>query len=85
MGEEEVIKLLHLFPLLSFLSAVVFSFYNILFLITVFFSVIRLFALRKFDTAEILRIRKNIFSPIWSIYEFAIYGIIGGINLWYTN
>jgi len=76
MGEEEVIKLLHLFSLLSFFSAVVFSFYNILFLVTVFFSVVRLLALRKFDTAEILRIRKNIFLPIWSIYEFVLYGAL---------
>jgi len=77
MGEDEIIKLLNLFPLLSLISAVIFSFYNLLFLLTVFFSVVRLLALRKFNPAEILRIRKNIFSPIWSIYEFAIYGVLG--------
>jgi len=77
MGEEEIIKLLNLFPLLSLLSAVIFSFYYHLFLLTVFFSVVRLLALRKFDPVGILRIRKNIFSPLWSIYEFAIYGVLG--------
>jgi len=77
MGEEEIFNLLHLFPLLSLISAVIFSFYHLLFLLTVFFSVVRLLALRKFDPAEILRIRKNIFSPLWSIYEFAIYGVLG--------
>ena len=76
--KEKIIKLLYLFPCLSLIISLAFAFYQPLFLITVLFSMVRLFTLRKINIEEnIFRIRKNIFSPLWSIYEFAIYGALG--------
>lgn len=76
---EKIVKNL---PLFSFALSISFSFINPVFLITSLFSMIRFFSLRRIDTKrEINKIRRNVFLPQWSLYEFLIYGIFSLLGL----
>ena len=75
---RRLVALTRLFPALSLLLSVVFALYNPWFLVTTFFSAVRLAAVRRTDLeGEIFRIRKRFLSPVWSVYEFAVYGLLG--------
>jgi hypothetical protein len=68
-------------PAISLAAAAVVSFFNPIFIISVVFSLVRLIAARRIDVVgNILQIRKNFLTPIWSIYEFLIYGFLGIFN-----
>lgn len=81
MSQAKGIKLLKRLPLISLIFSLGFSFYNLAFLITSFFSLIRIIALRNFKIEDVWRIRKNLFLPHWSLYEFLIYGALGIFHL----
>jgi len=78
---EKSLKLLEKIPLVSLIISLLFSFFNLIFLITVPFSLIRMRAVNKIKIENIHKMRSNIFSPLLSIYEFGIYGILGVLGL----
>lgn len=79
---RNVEKLAKNLPLVSFAVSLFFSFINPVFLITSFFSMVRFFSIRKINAKrEIIKIRRNVFSLKWSLYEFLIYSILGVLNL----
>lgn len=69
--------MLRTFPLISIILSIMFSIFNRWFLVTTFFGIVRSIETVRITHATIKEIRKNFFSPVWSLYEFAIYGIIG--------
>lgn len=79
---KRIEKIAKTLPFFSFILSIFFSLINPFFLITSFFSIIRFFSLRKVNIKkEINRIRRNIFLPQWSLYEFLFYGILGLLHL----
>ncbi len=79
---KNIEKLVNNLPLFSFVISLVFSFINPVFLITSFFSIIRFFFIRNIDVKkEIKKIRRDIFSLKWSLYEFLVYGIFGILHI----
>lgn len=79
---EAYLSLLKLWPTLSLVISAVLSFFQPVFLISAGFAVVRLIALKRVDVSQqISKIRKNILTPIWSIYEFLAYGLIGFFRL----
>lgn len=78
---QKISSLLRNLPLLSFGVSLGFSFVNHWFLITSFFSLIRFAVTRKVSLENIHRIRTNLLSPVWSLYEFGIYGFLGILHL----
>lgn len=84
-GKDRVgayLSLLKLWPTLSLVVSAVLSLFQPVFLISTGFAVVRLIALKRVDVPqEISKIRKNILTPIWSIYEFLAYGLIGFFRL----
>lgn len=81
IGREESIKWLRRIPFISLILSLAFSFYNLIFLVTFIFSFVRLIALKNFRIEDIWRIRRNLFLPQWSLYEFLIYGIFGMFHM----
>lgn len=81
IGQKNLLKLLKVIPLISFLISFLFSFHNLIFFITSFFSFVRLFSLKGFRVENTAKIRRNIFLPQWSLYEFLIYGAFGAFHL----
>lgn len=77
MSKGRALKLLKILPLSSFVLASIFAFSSPIFLITAFFSVIRLVSLNDFKIEDIWRIRRNVFSFQLSFYEFFLYGSFG--------
>ena len=51
--------------------------FNPLFLNTSLWSVVRLAALRRVDIHQVAKLRLQLWHPIWSLYEFAIYAGFG--------
>jgi 4-hydroxybenzoate polyprenyltransferase len=80
INQNTLLKLFKNHPIISLIISLFFSFYNRIFLITSFFSLVRLMALREFKIEDVKMVRKNLILPQWSLYEFLIYGIIGIIN-----
>ena len=78
---EMALKLLKILPLTSLFVSLAFSFYNLIFLNTSFFSLLRLFSLENFKIEKIHQIRSNFFSLPLSFYEFFIYGVFGLFHL----
>lgn len=74
-------KALKVVPLFSLGFSLIFSLYNPIFLITAIFSIIRFLAVKKIEIKKINQVRKNLLSPVWSLYEFLIYGILGVLHL----
>jgi len=74
---KRILNLLKGLPLSSLIISLGFAFFNPLFLVSSFFSSVRIAALRKFKIEDVRKIRRNIFLPHWSLYEFGIYGILG--------
>lgn len=75
---RKLVAFARLFPSLSLLLSVALALYSPWFLVTTFFSAVRLAAVLRADLeGEIFRIRKRLLSPVWSVYEFGVYGLIG--------
>lgn len=70
-------------PVFSFVISLIFAiFLDKVFFVTVFFSMIRFFSVRRINLRkEIVKIRKNVFSLELSLYEFLIYGILATVHL----
>lgn len=81
INPKRALNLLKRLPLTSLIISLGFVFLNPFFLISSFFSSIRFVALRKFKIKDIEKIRRNLFSFHWSLYEFGIYGILGVLRL----
>lgn len=58
----------------SIMLSLVLSFFNRIFLISVFFSALRLFSLAR--VTSFTEERKRVFSPFYSIYEFLFYALL---------
>ncbi|MCK4527773.1 hypothetical protein KAW18_10420 [candidate division WOR-3 bacterium] len=78
---KNVSRLLRNLPLISLVVSLGFAIINPLFLITSAFSIVRFITIRRVTLKNIQRVRANFFSPIWSLYEFGIYGILGTLHL----
>ena len=76
---KKIKKLVRSMPIVSLLISLLFAIFNPIFLITSFFSLVRLKALRKIDSTDHCKIRFSAFgpfiSPLYSSYEFAVYGV----------
>jgi len=74
-------NLLFVFPCVSIILSIMFSFYNPIFLVTTIFSIVRTFSLRRTREKDLVRIRlsstRPFLSPVYSSYEFLIYGLFG--------
>jgi hypothetical protein len=78
---DNIIAFIRKLPLLSILISLFFSFINLWFLTTTLFSFLRYIYVRKVTFVNIHNIRTNLLSPIWSLYEFMVYGILGVLNI----
>lgn len=78
--------LMYLFQAMSIAAALAASIVQPWFLVTVLFSLVRLLALLRTDVAgTIFVIRKGLWSPLWSLYEFAVYAVIGWCGVFAAN
>lgn len=75
------IRLMKIFPIISLFCSSVFSFFNIVFLINIPFSLLRLTEAKSIRLEKIQAVRSNLFSPLLSLYEFLIYGVLGLFDL----
>lgn len=72
------IILMYLFSAASIIAAIAASFLQPWFLVTAIFSLVRILTLSRTDVAgTIFVIRKGLWSPLWSLYEFAVYAVLG--------
>ena len=78
---KAILDLLKRLPLASLIVSLGFALLNPFFFINSFFSLIRFSAVRRFKIENIRKVRRNIFSLHWSLYEFGIYGILGLLHL----
>jgi hypothetical protein len=79
---KSVVTLIKTLLIISFVVSLVFSFFNPLFLITSFFSLVRLSTIRKINIIKKIKaLRRNIFSFQWSLYEFLIYALLGMLKI----
>ncbi len=76
MNLQNALNLLKILPTLSLFSSLAFSFFNLVFLNSAFFSLLRLFSLRNFKIEQVHQIRNNFLSLPLSLYEFFIYGAL---------
>ena len=80
---DNIIAFIRILPLISIFISIFFSFINLWFLTTTLFSFLRYIYVRKVTFENIHNIRTNLLSPIWSLYEFMVYGIFGVLNLFH--
>lgn len=82
IDKQKTLKLFKILPIISLFFSFLLSFHNYWFLTTSFFSIVRILSLMKVDIEKnIQSIRKDVFTPIWSLYEFLIYAVAGVAGL----
>lgn len=80
--EREALKFLITgFALLSFLVSLIASFLNPVFLVSSLSAMVRLISVRRLDLDSLSRLRRNIFCPLLSPYDFLFYAGWGLIKL----
>lgn len=73
-------RLMQWLPLASLASALVFALSHRAYLLTACASVLRWRAARQFSAEQLSRHRRNLLSPLWSLFEFVAYAALG---VWY--
>jgi hypothetical protein len=74
-------KGLILVSIVGTIAAIIATYFNILFLISAIGWALRLFVVTRSSDEEIIRARRDIFHPVWMIWEFVLYTLIGALFL----
>lgn len=75
------VSLFHRLPVISLVASLGFTLLSPLYLITAGCSAIRWLAVRRLDFGRLHRIRRQLWNPVWSLYEFVAYACAGIFRL----
>ncbi len=70
-------RLVQWLPLASLVSALSFAFSHWAYLVTACAAVIRWLSARRLSAEQLSRHRRNLLSPLWSLFEFVAYAALG--------
>ncbi len=74
-SQASAVKILKITPLATLTVSLVFALFYPIFLITAFFSAVRILSLKGFKQEQIQKTRRDLLSPRLSLYEFALYAL----------
>lgn len=74
---QAMLSRLRWLPRCVFAASVLAAFHSAVFLNTSLWSLVRLFSVKRQSVERLSRIRRQPWHPVWSLYEFAIYAVLG--------
>lgn len=81
LNQQKALFWLKRLPLVSLCASLIFSLINPIFIVSFVFSLRRYLSLRSFKLSDVKKVRRNLLSQEFSLYEFGIYGLLAVLGL----